>query len=376
MNSNYTQEVKQAALSRHILDGESIQQIATDTGIAKSTLYCWLDQLSKEQYKPQPRESYLLEKRVKKFTKITQILQNVDCTVQSPLREKLEAMEKLHGKYSVHSLCDALEVPRGTFYNHLFRSKKENTWFAKRRIKLKNRVQELFYEYRQVLGAGKIAALLKDQGVKISEKYVAELMHELGLHSVRIGAKAIYEREQRKIVNRINQQFTASKPNELWLSDVTYFRFGEETFYICAVLDVYARKIVAYRVSQNNSTQLTKSTLKEAYLTRHPDSGLILHTDRGSNYVSKTFCKAMSSMNITQSYSRTRKPHDNAMMESFFSTLKKEELYRTNYRSVRDFKESLAKYIDMYNNSRPHSALGNKAPNTIENAYYSAKVSA
>ena len=127
MNSNYTQEVKQAALSRHILDGESIQQIATDTGIAKSTLYCWLGQLSKEQYKPQPRESYLLEKRVKKLTEITQILQNVDCTVQSPLSEKLEAMEKLHGKYSVHSLCDALEVPRGIFYNHLFRSKKENT---------------------------------------------------------------------------------------------------------------------------------------------------------------------------------------------------------------------------------------------------------
>ncbi|MBO5273266.1 MAG: IS3 family transposase, partial [Clostridia bacterium] len=243
----------------------------------------------------------------------------------------------------------------------------------KRRVKLKNRVQELFYEYRQVLGAGKIAALLRDQGVKTSEKYVAELMLELGVHSVLIGAKAIYEREQRKFVNRINQQFKASKPNELWLSNVTYFRFGEETFYICAVLDVYTRKIVAYRVSQNNSTQLTKSTLKEAYLTRHPDSGLILHTDRDSNYVSKTFCKAMSSMNITQSYSRTRKPHDNAMMESFFSTLKKEELYRTNYRSVRDFKESLSKYIDMYNNSRPHSALGNKSPNSIETAYYSLK---
>ena len=72
-------------------------------------------------------------------------------------------------------------------------------------------------------------------------------------------------------------------------------------------------------------------------------------------------------------YSRTRKPHDNAMMESFFSTLKKEELYRTNYRSVRDFKESLSKYIDMYNNSRPHSALGNKSPNSIETAYYSLK---
>ena len=71
-------------------------------------------------------------------------------------------MEKLHGKYSVHSFCDALEVPRGTFYNHLFRSKKENARYAKRRVELRQRVQELFDEYRQVLGAGKIAALLKE----------------------------------------------------------------------------------------------------------------------------------------------------------------------------------------------------------------------
>lgn len=348
MSLIYNHETKQAALSRHLLGGESIRHIAEDTGIAKSTLYFWLKKQTSNS-SVSPRETYLLQKRVQKLTEITEILKVVDCTAQAPLREKLNALEKLHGKYSVHALCEALNVPRGTFYNHIFRSKKDNAWFVKRRIEMREQIQKIFDEYHQIFGARKIASILREHGFRVSEKYVSELMHELGLHSIRSGAKSLYERQQRKFVNRTNQHFTAAKPNELWLSDVTYFRFGETSFYICAILDVYSRKIVAYRISHANSTQLTKSTLKDAYENRHPEKGLILHTDRGSNFVSKVFCTAAREMNIIQSYSRTQTPHDNAMIESFFAILKNEELYRTNYRSVKEFKKSVGKYIEMYN---------------------------
>ncbi len=371
MSSKYSPQTQQAIIDRYVNGGESIRQIAEDTGISKSTLYLWLKKQTDES-SASPRETYLLQKRVQKLTEITEILKVVDCTAQAPLREKLNAIEKLYGQYSVHALCDALNVSRGTFYNHIFRSKKDDSWFVKRRVEISEQIQKIFDEYRQILGARKIAAILRERGFRVSEKFVSELMHELGLHSVRSGAKSLYERQLRKYVNRTNQQFTASKPNELWLSDVTYFRLGETSFYICAVLDVYSRKIVAYRISQNNSTQLTKATLKDAYRSRQPESDLVLHTDRGSNYISQTFCTAVREMNITQSYSRTHTPHDNAMIETFFSTLKSEELYRTNYRSVKDFKISVGKYIEMYNNKRPHSAIGNKTPNAKEAAFYSS----
>lgn len=235
---------------------------------------------------------------------------------------------------------------------------------------MREQTQKIFDEYHQILGARKIASILREQGFRVSENYISELMRELGLHSIHSCTKSLYERQQRKYVNRTNQQFTAAKSNELWLSDVTYFRFGGTSFYICAILDVFSRKIVAYRISQATSTQLTKSTLKDAYENRHPEKGLILHTDRGSNFILKASCTAAREMNIIQSYSRTQTPLDNAMIESFFAILMNEELYRTNSRSVKEFKTLVGKHIEMYNNIRPHSALGNKTPNAKEAAYF------
>ena len=100
----------------------------------------------------------------------------------------------------------------------------------------------------------------------------------------------MYDKEQRKSKNYLNQQFNTTRPNEVWVSDVTYFKFNNKSYHICAVLDLFSRRVVGYKVGKVNSTQLVKSTFLIAYADRQPVLPLTFHTDRGSNYRSKTFC--------------------------------------------------------------------------------------
>lgn len=212
---------------------------------------------------------------------IIQVLQSVSCTVNDPLEFKLEALERLYGQYSVHVLCDALKVPRGTFYNYLLRNKRDNTWYAKRQEELRSKIQQIYDDHHQIFGAAKVTALLKEQGERVSVKMVRRLMQDMGLTSIRVGAKDLYDKEQRPYKNHLKQQFDTSRPNEVWVSDITYFRFNNKNYYICAIIDLYARTVVGYRVGIKNSTQLAKSTFKVAYENRKPNEPLLFHTDRG-----------------------------------------------------------------------------------------------
>ena len=177
--------------------------------------------------------------------------------------------------------------------------------------------------------------ILKSRGYSVGEKTVASIMHENGWFSVRGGAKTIYESTKQRKENILSQQFDVSSPNELWVSDVTFFSFKDDKFYICVIIDLFARKVIAYSISTSNSTRLTKATLRKPYNERLPKDDLILHSDRGSNYTARTFVDFCKTMGITQSLSRTAMPYDNSVMEAFFKTLKAEELYRNNYRSER-----------------------------------------
>ena len=170
--------------------------------------------------------------------------------------------------------------------------------------------------------------------------------------------------------NILNQQFNVSRPNEVWVSDVTYFRYNERNYYICVIIDLYARKVVGYKISLSNSTQLTKATFKLAFEIRQP-TDLLFHSDQGSNYTSNTFVEYLRYCNIRQSFSRKSVPYDNSVMESFFKSMKTEKLYRTNFRSEREIKMAVKDYINYYNTNRPHSMLNYQTPNAYEDKYFS-----
>ncbi len=369
----YTQEEKQAVIKR-VISGEPSAHILADTGIPKSTFYGWLRTYREEQEADKRkavniRNFHLLENKVARLESIIEILKSATCTPRSPLRQRLYVAEQLYGKYNVHVICDAFDIPRGTFYNHVLRNKKDNTWYAKRREGLRLRIQEIFDESNQVFGAAKIAAVMKSEGIKVSNEMVRTLMCDMGVVSIRQSAKKLYEDEGRKYKNHLNQEFDTTQPNEVWVSDVTYFKYGENAYYICVIIDLFSRMVVGYKIGKTNSTQLVTSTFKNAYKTRRPGSSLIFHTDRGGNYRSKTMNDYIRSLNIAHSFSRAHVPYDNSVMVSFFSSKKREELYRTKYRSESDFRNAVDKYIVFYNTKRPHKKLQYKTPEQKEEEY-------
>ena len=311
-----------------------------------------------------------LETKIRRLEQKLEIIKQVGCSPNAPLREKLVALETLYGKYSVHLLCETMEVSRGTFYNHILRNKRDNTWYAKQREILRVEIKRVYDDSNQVFGAGKITAVLKERAYNTCEETVRRLMKDMGLVSIRQRAKALYEQEKRRVPNNVlNQQFTVKRPNSVWVSDVTCYKFGNKIFYICAILDLYARKIVGCRAGLSNSTQLVKRTFKEAYENRKPEK-LLLHTDRGSNYSSYTFNSYLKSIAVTHSFSRAYVPYDNSVMESFFSNMKREELYRRKYRSEREIHKAITDYVTFYNDKRPHISNGYKTPTAKEELYF------
>lgn len=196
-------------------------------------------------------------------------------------------------------------------------------------------------------------------------------MRDQGLCSIRQDAKDLYKKDKRQLKNTLNQQFDTSRPDEVWVSDVTCFRTNGKNYYICVVLDLYSRMVISYGVSRRNSTQLIRRTFQDAFNHRSPLLPLTFHTDRGSNYRSETFCNLLQQLGDTQSFSKASTPYDNSVVESFFSSLKREELYRKKYRSEKEFRTALDEYMDFYNADRPHAHNKYRTPTQAERDYYS-----
>ena len=363
-------EEKQTLVARYRA-GESVADICADTGVPRSTFYTWIKPytvtMTDSGHVVSQQAFIKMKQKLQKLEQMIEILQKVNCTVSAPLQEKLQELAKLHGQYSVHALCEALCVSRGTFYNHIFR-RKEVTAYDKRRAEMKEHIQTAFDESQQRFGTNKIAAVLADRGVRTSPKYVAELMREMGLQSVSIYSKRDYQKSERlvKKQNMLQRQFKVDEPNCVWVSDITCFKVNGKYLYICVILDLFSRKVVAHRVSPKNSTYLVTSTFRQAYRNRNEPQQLMFHSDQGPQYTSNTFRKLLRMNKVVQSFSKSGRPHDNAVAESFFASMKREEVYRTQYCSEHQFMRSVDTYIEFYNTKRPHSTLNYKTPDGFE----------
>lgn len=363
-------EEKKRLVARYY-NGESVAEICSDSGIARSTFYTWIklhtvvatdtgNTISQQEFIRMKQQLRKLEQKV-------EILQKVGCTVSAPLQDKLLELAKLHGQYSVHALCEALCVSRGTFYNHIYR-RKEVTAYDKRRIEIKEHIRFLFDESQQRFGAHKIAVVLAERGIRTSPRYVAELMREMGLQSVSVSSKRDHMRRERldKRQNVLQRQFHTSEPDRVWVSDVTCFKVNDRYLYVCVILDLFSRKVIAYRVSAKNSTYLITSTFRRAFQDRNTPQGLTFHSDQGAQYTSNAFRKLLRMNKVVQSFSKSGRPHDNAVAESFFASMKREEIYRNQYKSETQFVKSIENYVEFYNNRRPHRTLNYKTPDQFE----------
>ncbi len=370
MQNKLTDTQKQEITDQYY-NGTPVAELCVQHSIPRSTLYRWIHQFSPLKTVTKNTiyyQQYLdLKRHADKLERKLEVIKAAGCGMAAPLQEKLAALEELYGQYSVHTLCDALDVSRGTFYNHIFR-RKDVTEHDKRREEIRAQVQIVFEEYKQRLGAKKICAVLADRGIRTSANYVAELMQEMGLHCIGRNAKQEYKKQvnRRGRPNVLRQQFNVSEPNQVWVSDITCFAIKEKFYYICVVIDLFARKVIAHGVSVKNSTYLVTSTFKRAFTSRTPPEGLVFHSDQGTQYTSHTFQKLLRMNKIVQSFSKTGSPQDNAVAEAFFSSMKKEELYRTNYKSEREFRKSVDDYVEFYNMKRPHTTLAFRTPDRFE----------
>jgi len=376
MPTEYPTEFKQKVICRYER-GETIKNLSQELHIAQSTIYHWRKlycSIRTPQRTYTPKEFDAIARRLDKLEHELEIIRTTGYLDDVPLQKKLKTLEQMYqtedSPYSIHELCEALGVARGTFYNHIFR-RVDRSEREKEQEELMLKVQQIFDDSQQRFGAEKIRTVLAQTGIYVSAKRISAIMQELDLRSIRTNAKKQYKkRQQYQKQNLLAREFTADHPNQIWVSDITYFKVCNCWIYLCIILDLYSRKIVGYRVSRNASTNLVTTTFRNAYQERGRPKNLSFHSDRGKQYTSGAFTQLLQSNGVKQSFSATGRPHDNAVAETFFSTFKKEEAYRREYTSEQSFRKSVEQYIQFYNEVRPHQTLKYQTPQAFEDKHH------
>jgi transposase InsO family protein len=239
-------------------------------------------------------------------------------------------------------------------------------------------IKVIHQQSRQTYGSPRVWVDLKRKGVPCSLNRVARLM-QVNQIAARRKKKYMVTTDSRHGLavaeNKLNQQFEATKPNEKWVTDMTYVWSKEGWLYLAVVLDLYSRKVVGWAMDDNMETGLVIKALKMALLDRKPPQGLLHHSDRGSQYASNDYQQLLKDYHISCSMSRKGNCYDNAVMESFFATLKQELLYRQPYQSHQHTKQTIFDYIHVwYNRKRTHSSLGYLCPLEFEHNWRQAMV--
>ena len=226
------------------------------------------------------------------------------------------------------------------------------------------------------LGAYKIQYLLRcDYCINISIGRVYRLMNSLHLPRIatRKPPKSKYIQSLLDMNNVLKQDFHQSAPNLVWCSDITYLRVQNRFYYLCVIIDLFSRKVIAHKLAAKADARLVIDTFLDAFAKRGYPQGLMFHSDRGVQYTSLAFRKVLDNCHIVQSFSKKGHPYDNAVAECFFKYLKLEETNRRFFKNFDELYLSVFAYIDgYYNSKRPHSSLGLLTPNQFEQKFFSA----
>jgi len=267
--------------------------------------------------------------------------------------------------YQVRRMCDALEVSPSGYYAWRCRSESER---SEEDRQLKEKIRSIFERSRETYGSPRIHDELKDQGIRCSRKRIARLMSEEGLiakKARRFQRTTISDGEHPKAANVLDQEFTVEAPNMAWAGDITYLWTREGWLYLAVLMDLYSRRIVGWAVGDNLGQELAIAALRRALYERRPGSDLLHHSDRGSQYTSNEYQEILMERGMTVSMSRKGNCWDNAVVESFFATLKVE--LGDSFSSRDAARAALFDYIEVfYNLQRRHTAIGRVSPAEAE----------
>ena len=227
-------------------------------------------------------------------------------------------------------------------------------------------IKEAYVRGRGTYGSPRITAELRDKGILCGKNRVARLMRVHGIKAKtkrRFKATTQYKHDGLVADNLLQQRFSAEKTNKIWVSDITFIRTREGWLYLAAILDVFNRQIVGWSIDSKLSHELLADALKKALLQRRPKAGVLFHSDRGTQYASYAFRNLIQRHGFVQSMSSSGNCYDNALMESFFHTLKTELIYFEKYQTRQEACGSIFEYIEIfYNRVRRHSAINYCSP--------------
>lgn len=274
--------------------------------------------------------------------------------------------EHIHAEkayYPLSVLCQTLEVSRSGYYAWLRRPESKR---ARRQRELTMKIKDSFHESRETYGSPRVSADLRNNKEKVSRKTVAKLMRENGLVARmkrRFKVTTDSRNTKRIAPNVLARDFTVSGPDQVWVTDVTAIPTVIGWLYLAAILDLFSRRVVGWATSRSNNTELALAALRRAIATRCPSPGILHHSDRGSPYGSDDYVKCLERHGFRRSMSRKGDCWDNAVAESFFSSLEMECVRNRVYPDFATGTRNIQSYIEeFYNPQRLHSTIGYLSP--------------
>ncbi len=272
--------------------------------------------------------------------------------------------------FGVEPLLRAIGEPVSTYYQRVSRPPSQH---ALTDAALTERIEAIWEHSRQTYGAPRIHAMLAREGIRVGRKRVERLMRSAGIEGVHLRKRwrtTNADPNHKPAPDLVDRDFTATAPNRLWVADFTYVRTFQGFLYLAIVLDVFSRKVVGWKMSDRMKTDLVLDAFEMGLWRRDVvRDALIHHSDKGSQYTSLRFTQRLIDAGVDPSTGSTGDSYDNAMAESFFSTIKRELLYRQNWETRHDAELAIFAWIEgWYNSERIMAALGMRSPNEYEHA--------
>ena len=251
-------------------------------------------------------------------------------------------------KYSISAMCRFFKVSRSGYYDYVSRM-----YIPAKDLPLAEKIKECQDKCGKTYGYRRVHIWLERQGIFHNPKTILRVMQKYNLLSaVRRKKYRNYGEYLHRYPNLLNRDFKAERPNQKWVTDISYIKTNQGTLYLSVIRDLFDNSIVAYKTGTKQNINLVLSTIREAKKREKVTAELQLHSDQGFQYTSHAYFKLTKSYNITPSMSRKGNPYDNALAENFFSILKTECIYRTKLQTYKEARNLIDEYIHFYNNER------------------------
>ncbi|EOW7690660.1 IS3 family transposase, partial [Escherichia coli] len=373
-NTRFSPEVRQRAV-RMVLESQgeydsqwaTICSIAPKIGCTPETLRVWVRQHERDTgggdgglTTAERQRLKELERENRELRRSNDILRQASAYfceggVRPPLEKMMPLLDKLREQYGVGPLCSELHIAPSTYY-HCQQQRHhpdKRSARAQRDDWLKKEIQRVYDENHKVYGVRKVWRQLLREGIRVARCTVARLMAVMGLAGVLRGKKVRTTISRKAVAagDRVNRQFVAERPDQLWVADFTYVSTWQGFVYVAFIIDVFAGYIVGWRVSSSMETTFVLDALEQALWARRP-SGTVHHSDKGSQYVSLAYTQRLKEAGLLASTGSTGDSYDNAMAESINGLYKAEVIHRKSWKNRAEVELATLTWVDWYNNRR------------------------